>query len=484
MARRPNKPARRPVAAQQAPAARDSYQNVAARLGIGTDNLQSQGRYGFNPITRSRQDLEFMYRGSWIAGQAIDCVAEDMTRAGIDIASDLDPDEIGKIHRGFERLNLWQSLTDCIKWSRLYGGGVAIILIEGQDLATPLRPQTVSKGQFHGLYTLDRWTVQPSYDHLIEEIGPHLGKPKYYTVLASAPVLQNRRIHHSRIIRMDGIALPYWQSAMEQGWGMSVIERLYDRLVAFDSATTGVGQLVFKAHLRTISVDGLRELLAQGGKTTEALVKMFEMIRTFQSSEGFTILDSKDTFATHSYAFSGLSDVLLQFAQQLSGALQIPLVRLFGQSPAGLNSTGESDVRTYYDLITQQQEAKLRGGVETIVDLLCRSELGIDPPADMTITFRSLWQMSEEQRAAIAAQITAAVTQAEGAQIIDRATAMKELKRTADRTGVFSSITDEMIEAAEREEEVFEAPLPDLAALTQGEEPDAAPQPEASPEAA
>jgi len=47
---------------------------------------------------------------------------------------------------------------------------------------------------------------------------------------------------------------------------------------------------------------------------------MFDMIRVMQSNEGLTLIDAADKFETHTYSFSGLSDVLMQFAQQLSGA--------------------------------------------------------------------------------------------------------------------------------------------------------------------
>ncbi|MDI5448925.1 hypothetical protein MJL27_26670, partial [Salmonella enterica subsp. enterica serovar Anatum] len=41
----------------------------------------------------------------------------------------------------------------------------------------------------------------------------------------------------------------------ENEWGMSVVERIWDRLTAFDSATVGAAQLVYKAHLRTYKVE-------------------------------------------------------------------------------------------------------------------------------------------------------------------------------------------------------------------------------------
>lgn len=429
----------------------DGFQNVAARLGVGTDNLSSASTYALNPITRQRAQLEWMYRGSWLVGQAVDCVAEDMTRAGIDLTSDIDPEDLDKISSGFERRCIWQVLNETIKWSRLYGGAIAVLLIDGQDVATPLRPETVGRGAFKGIVCLDRWVVIPSVNDMVEEFGPHLGKPAYYDVTVSAPALSGKRIHYSRVIRLEGVDLPYWQKVAEYGWGLSVVERIYDRLVAFDSTTQGAAQLVHKAHLRTVSVESLRDILASGGPAEAALIRMFEMIRVMQSTEGLTLIDAKDKFETHSYTFAGLSDLLLQFAQQLSGALQIPLVRLFGQSPEGLNATGESDVRNYYDGVAQQQESKLRHGVEVILGLIYRSDIGGDPPGDLSCSFNSLWQMSETERATIAVGITGAVIQAYQEGLVDKASALKELRQSADVTGVWSNITDEDIQRAEEE---------------------------------
>lgn len=426
----------------------DGFQNVSARLGHGTDNIASGAKYAPNPVSRNRVQLEWMYRGSWIVGQAVDSVAEDMTRAGVAIKATSDPSEIEVIQAALARMRVGHRLCDTVKWARLYGGAIAVHLVEGQDLSKPLRPETVGRGQYHGLLDLDRWAVTPS-DAKVKEFGPDLGFPEFYDVMSNAPALNGQRVHHSRVIRIDGEPLPHQQRLAENGWGLSVVERLFDRLTAFDSTTLGAAQLVYKAHLRTVGVESLRDILAAGGAAEEALIKMFEMIRVMQSNEGLSLIDAKDKFETHSYTFSGLSDVLMQFAQQISGALQIPLVRLFGQSPAGLNSTGESDIRMYYDRIDQQREDKLRAGMGVVLDLTHRSEVGTEPPQGFGFDFAPLWQMSDREKAEIAAGITGAVVQAVEAGVVTQATGLKELRQSADVTGVWSNIPDAEIEEAE-----------------------------------
>jgi len=126
-------------------------------------------------------------------------------------------------------------------------------------------------------------------------------------------------------------------------------------------------------------------------------------------------------------------------------------VRLFGQSPAGLNSTGESDLRNYYDGINQRQETDIRTGAEKIYECAFRSKFGMAPPADWELVFRPLWQMSDEQEAEVTARTTESVVSAYEAQIIKRSTALKELKEISQTTGTFSNISDEEIEEAEND---------------------------------
>jgi uncharacterized protein len=443
----------------------DSFVNFSMNLGIGSDNPMTDSTYGFNPITRNRTLLEWIHRGSWLGGVAIDVVADDMTRAGVELLGTLKPDQIEAINEDATALGIWNSTNEGLKWARLYGGGILVHLVDGQDMESPLRMNTIRKGQYRGVLALDRWMVEPSLNDLVTDFGPDMGLPKYYSVVATAPGLARMRIHHSRCFRLEGIKLPYWQRLMENLWGLSVMERFYDRMVAYDSASTGAAQLVYKAYLRTFKIENMRELVAAGGDAEMGLIKYVEMARRFQGIEGMTIIDSKDDFQADAHsAFGGLSDALAQFGQQLSGALQIPLVRLFGQSPLGF-STGETDLRNYYDTIKQQQEKQLRVGMTKIYRMLAASA-GIQVPEGFKLDFRSLWQLTETEKGEIANRDADTISKAEESGLIDKPTALKELRQSSQVTGRFTNITEEMIAEAELEP----PPLPEGEDETDGGE--------------
>jgi len=453
----------------QAVRTNDSFSNATAQLGWGTNNQSSASTYTLTYQSRNRIQLEAAYRGSWIVAAAVDAIPEDMTRCGIDMAG-LDPDEITSLESEMTTLAIWDRLCENGKWARLYGGSLAVILIEGQDLATPLRPEAVGKGQFKGLLILDRWMVSPPVGDVVTEYGPDMGKPMFYNVIADYAAIPKAKIHYSRVIRMEGADLPFYQRVAENGWGLSVLEPLWDRLISFDSATVGTGQLVYKAHLRVMKIKDLRSIIAAGGPALAGLKAQIEFTRMAQTNEGITVLDAEDDFDTHQYSFSGLSDVLIQFAQQLSGATGIPLTRLFGQSPAGLNATGDGEMKQYHEKVKQKQEKELRTALHRLLSVLSMSTLGKPLPDDFSFEFRNLQEMNEVEKSDVGSKTVDAVAKAVDAQIIKPSTAMKELKASAPVTGMFSTISDKEIAEAEEQEKNAPPPgemdLPDVSKLT------------------
>jgi phage-related protein (TIGR01555 family) len=430
----------------------DGFQNFAARVGIGTDNPATGNingiRYGNSFLSRQRKILDNMFRTSWVVNKTVVVVAEDMTKRGIEIEASWDADKLKIFKRMIVRQNIFYALQSAIQWSRLYGGAVAFMMIDGQDASTPLNMDTIASGQFKGLRVFDRWSVDPDLNNIIAEYGPDYGKPEYYTVNVSGPDF-GKRIHHSRVLLFTGLELPEEEALSEMGWGGSIVETMHDRLVAFDSTTLGASQLVYRAYIRTIKINKFREVLAKGGAAEEALMRQMNLIRKMQVNEGLTLLDSEDDFVPHQYTFAGLNDVLLSFGEQLAGATGIPLVRLFGQSPAGLNSTGESDLRTYYDTVKASQEIDLRQPILKICDVMSRSVFGEPLPDDFWFEFAPLWELSDMEKADIASKDTVSITAAYDMGLISRSTALKELKASGAITGRWDKITDEEIEEEE-----------------------------------
>lgn len=131
----------------------------------------------------------------------------------------------------------------------------------------------------------------------------------------------------------------------------------------------------------------------------------------------------------------------------LSGASRIPVTKLFGRSPAGMNATGESDLKNYYDYVDSLRESKLRPILERLLPVILMSTCG-GVPEDMEVQFPPLWTPTAKEVSEIAKAKAETIVDVFQAGLIDKATSMRELKKLSDETGLFDGITDEEIAAS------------------------------------
>ena len=131
----------------------------------------------------------------------------------------------------------------------------------------------------------------------------------------------------------------------------------------------------------------------------------------------------------------------------IAGAAEIPVTKLFGRSPAGMNATGESDLRNYYDTVRQWQEAVLRPVLEKLLPVMCMSAWGAVPD-DLDFEFNPIRDTSDEERAGLIQQTASAIVSVYQAGIISQQTALKELRQSGSTYGMWGQITDEEVAAA------------------------------------
>lgn len=433
----------------------NAYHNEIARTGLFTNNLASGASEIYTAFTRNRMAIESLYRSSWIVGAIVDIPSEDMTRPGIRFKN-IEPQQEGQLLKFYSKINLLNSFCDGLKWARLYGGAIGIILIDGDDPSTPLREKQIVLNSFKGVYFVDRWVAFPELSDPIQEIGPEMGLPKYYKIVDDNLIYPGKLIHHSRIIRFTGIDLPYYQRRYENLWGLSIVERCLNQIMSYMGTTDGAAQLVFRAHIRFLKLKGYMDLLSGiGGPKTKnirtSVNTRLDDMRYRMSNEGLTVIDADDDIGSMDYNFSGLDGVLNQFKSQIAGCAGIPITRLFGESPGGMNSTGESDIRGYYDNIDQKRQIMLGNPLARINDIAYQSIFGMQPPSDFYFEFKELWQLSATEKSNIFSERTNAIVSAVQSGIINQTIALQELKAGGEIDGGWESITPEAIEDSKGE---------------------------------
>ena len=415
------RPAAHPAGAAGATVRRagDGYANALAFLGESSP-LLSGGVFERSELTRQTELLTAAYRESWLAKRIIDMPSEDMTRAWYTLSANLPEADLRRLKLLEARHSVKQELTAALRWARLYGGSLALMVIRGEEdqLDRPMDPDFLLPDCFQGLLVLDRAQgIEPSLERVTDLEDPDFGLPMYYTVHLQTEAGAAVRLHHSRVLRFVGRELPALEAERENGWGASELEHIWDELMKRSATSANIAQLVFQANLTTLKMSDFGELLAVGteGQRRQVLEAVAQENR-LRTSFGLQILSAGDTLETHSYSFSGLSEIYEAFMMDMAGAAEIPATKLFGRSPQGLNATGESDLRNYYEMIAQLQERSLR--------------------PDLEIVFAPLMTTSPNDRADLMGKWTEALVKAVDSGLLSLEEARQKWHREGERLGL------------------------------------------------
>ena len=427
----------------------DAFSNPLFRLGYGSQSPLEATEYPLTRMTDNYALLNSLYRDNWVVQNVVGLVVDDMLREWYKLNGSIAPKYLTEWEKAEQKIGLRGQIRDGMQWGRLYGGAAGLIRIQGQEsmLDQPLDLDTVMPGSFSGLMILDRWCgITPDMGLVKDMRDPDFNLPEYYMVNNAEGQLI-ARVHHSRIVRFTGRDLPYLERIAELYWGESEIEALYKDVVAHDNVSANIAALVFQANVNTMEVQNLEHLFSLGSKEQQRRFwNVMQNQSVLRTNFGVQLVNKGDQIHNTQYSFGGLKDVYETMCLNLCGASHIPMTKLFGRSPAGMNATGESDLQNYYDYINSQRESKLRPALERLLPVMAMSVWGM-VPEDLQIDFPPLWTPTAKEIAEIAKAKAEAVISVFQAGLIRADSAQKELKKLEAETGLFGSITDEEIKS-------------------------------------
>lgn len=369
----------------------DALQNAVSGLGTWRDK-RTYSEYGaVYPL--SDFQLRAMYRSSWMAGAIVTIPAEDMTREWVRVTWDgMQKSDQTAIQRGERAFGLKLKVRQGLIWAGVFGGAVAVIGIRGQSLDQPLVMSSIKKGSLQYIHVRDKNWVYP--EGLIDrnEDSPNYGMPTYYRVLGSTA-----RIHWSRIVRFEGRLAPYDDFLANNFWHDSELLHVMTAVKDFDGAVENVASMLWEAKIDVIKLS-LAKLIA--AKDSAAIQERYQLASLGKSNHKTLLLDKNEDYDSKTQSFGGVHDIMGDFIIIACGAARIPMVKLFGQSAPGMNSTGDTDLRLHYDHIAAEAEWKFLPAVTVLEEVITRNALGTLPEG-FDVVPNPLWQVSEKDQAEI-----------------------------------------------------------------------------------
>ena len=348
----------------------DGWQNLTTGMGDPSrDKLQFAS---FAPVQNlDYGEIESLYYGDDMCERIVDSLPDEAFRRGFT----LEGPQAEEVLRAFKVLRVNTKLRDNYAWARLWGGSAMVLgLDDGQTQDKPLDVERVKSLKF--INVVDRRYVNP-VTYYENALSPDFGKPATYQVTpafgggaASWTAAQNNIIiHESRLIKFNGTKIDDITTRRLAGWSYSVLQRPYDVIRLFASAFQASGQLMNDAGQAIFSVKGLMTQLS--GPNSSAILQRFASLDQ-QRWAGRMILADKDNeeFHREPVQVAGVSDLLQHFELRLAAAARMPVTMLMGQSPAGMNATGESDTRQWYASVKAAQSNDLEPAINRLADII------------------------------------------------------------------------------------------------------------------
>jgi phage-related protein (TIGR01555 family) len=370
--------------------ARDSLTNLVSRMGTGRDKAAG-GYYAF--ATLSDEELLNAYRTAWLPRKIVDIPAFDAVRAWRDWQAE--GAQIEPIEAEENRLNVRGKVFEAKIKARLWGGAAIHIGTGDANLAEPLDIERIGKAGIKYLTVLSRRQLTAGEIDR-DPASEWYGQPKFYTLTAGEAA--QVQIHPSRLVLFHGNPQPDIDLSQGQmAWGDSVLQSVMDAIKQADGTAANIASLVFEAKIDIIRIPNFMASL--GNEDYKAkILERYTLANTAKGINGTLLLDKEEEYEQKSASFATLPDVLDRFLQIVSGAADIPATRLLGQAPAGMNATGESDLRNYYDRLSAMQQVEMTPAMHRLDECLIRSALG-SRPADIYYEWAPLWGMSEKEKA-------------------------------------------------------------------------------------
>ncbi len=394
----------------------DSYRNdgalvnVLSGMGVATKDKSVATTVGARPIL-TEGELEALYAHG-IPRRYVDSISDEILRhqTTIKLGGDEQEDANDLIATFEEYLKATQfhhAFSEVVKLQRLYGGAGLVLLID--DGLPPEEPVDINRiRSIQGYVPLSRHELIPE-DFTITDYT----KPSHYRITTAqrlTPEQQgqyvNVRIHSSRVARFDGLYLPWNVRVRNTGWGLPVLQLVWEAYKRYESAMSGLESMTTDSDLFVHKIPGLFNRIASGNESD--LRKRLEANNLSRSVYGGMVVDVEEELQFLNRALSNIATATEPFIKDLQAATGWPASILMGDSPGGLGKEGRFEERVWASIVEQWQEVYCRTAVTEIFQYILASREGPTrgrPPQKWSVSFPSVFTETDSEKAALRLQV-------------------------------------------------------------------------------
>ena len=383
----------------------DGYVNMLNKYGTSKDTSE-QYHYQAEP-TVGDDVLSMFYEGNGLFSKIVDAPAEEAVKHGFELEGIQEEEVKTFFHDAAEELDVDETISTCLKWSRLFGGCIAVMLInDGRGIEEPLDWKNIQSIDDIRIY--DRSLVQPDYSNMFSYSpedpfrtrGNRTGMPERYYVFSR---YGNFTVHESRCLIFQNGKLPEkCHNSVYQFWGMPEYVRLKRAIRDTELAYGSGPKMLDRSSQAVYKMKNLSEVLAteEGENAVIKRLQVIDMARGLLNS--ITIDSEGEDYDFKQFQFTGVADIISQSCAYLSALTSIPQKILFGSGAGGFANEDETSMQTWYDFVERIQRIQVKPNLRYLFSIIAQAGVStgeLQEVPSIKIKFNQLKTMSENEQA-------------------------------------------------------------------------------------
>lgn len=333
-------------------------------------------------------------------------IAKEMTRKWGEVISTGDDDKtdrIEKIKAALDKHHIKDLFRKAAEMDGFFGRGQIYIDVKGpngktarEDADELKSPLILDKAKIGPDALLGFRAVEPVWTYPGQYNADDPLAPDYYR--PSVWFVMGKTVHASRLLSFVSREVPDLLKASYNFGGLSMTQLAEAYVDNWLRTRDSVSDM-----LHSFSTSGIKTNLAGvlAGENDTSMMSRAQLFTQVRDNQNVFMLD-KDTedFFQFNVPLSGLDALQAQSQEQMASVASIPLVKLLGITPSGLNASADGEIRVFYDDIQAMQERLFSRPLKTVMDVIQLDLFGdIDP--EIGFQFAPLYQLDEVQRATV-----------------------------------------------------------------------------------
>ena len=382
---------------------------VNAISGLGTKKDKSEYYNLRSPRLLSESELETLYYDP-LCRRLVDIYSEAAVTEKPTIKLGEETEDYDGILKAFENyleeIDFYFYVEETLKLQRIYGGAALfLVLDDGLEPSEPVRPELV-RG-IADLVPLSRREIVPNdYNYL------NYRNPDLYRISTSKSIRQENDlnyllVHSSRVLRVDGLYLPWRQRLVNEGWGLSFLQPFFDVWKRYRGATDGMATMLNEMDLFVHKIPGLASKVTSGNE--KALKTRLEANALARSLYGGMALDTEEEVSFASRSLGGAQEIFDRLTDDLVAAADMPKTLLFGTSPAGgLSESGKYEDKAWASSVERYQNHSLRKALNQFFQLILQMPQGPTQgvmPEEWNVYFPPYFSESDSDKAELRSKV-------------------------------------------------------------------------------